>query len=146
MSDAETAVRASVAGYAEAWRDCLRTQPDCDPGLFAATTKGAMLDLLTSIADRSNADGRATRNVEDFVVTVEGVELIGDDGALVRVCSVDGTVAVLPSATGDEVINDNFASAKVLLVLQLDPDGVFRISQSEIVEKLTGRENDLCAH
>lgn len=102
-----------------------------------------MLNSLTATALRLNAAANEARNVESVTISIERIDL-QDLGAIAYVCAVDGAVLVLPTSTGDEVLDDGVASSKLIYGVHHDPDGAWRINQSVVTEEASGSENNLC--
>jgi hypothetical protein len=123
----------------------MRALPHCDTALLGGTRDGAQQTLSASVAQQSNDAGYEARNADDYVVTVLSVKTNSPESATATVCSTDGIVRVTPSATGDQVVNDDFTSIKAEFALSLSPDGLWKVSASIILDQATGREKNLCA-
>ena len=145
-ADVETQVRAAVDGYADAWRTCMRSLPSCDTSLLAETRTGDQLVLAQTSAQASNDAGYVARNVDNFQVTIKSVAVRSDQiVATVGVCIEDGITRVIPTATGDQVADDNFVSTKGVLAVALGDDGIWRVASSAVIDQATGQESNLCA-
>ena len=113
---------------------------------MAEVSAADQLKLLQTTAQQNNDRGYEARNVDSFTVDVTGIALSKDNTvAEVSVCIEDGVAVVLPTATGDSVVNDTFASTQSVLAMGLTDDGRWLVGASTNLRRSTGKENSLCA-
>ena len=140
---------AALAATHESWSTCLAQLPACDLEVLAALRVEPQLSKNRERASELNAAGYSARNIESLTYRTDDVTVNDSlDVVVVTECSTDGVVLYLPNpdGNGEQIVNDNWSSAREAWTMVRGDDGVWRAQDNATVTPpVAGVENNLCA-
>jgi hypothetical protein len=131
----------------EARHRCIADLQNCDPAAYAEFLSGEQLQSAIDQVIEAQANGYHTRNTDTLTETIEDVQASADDPTRIDItyCAEDGTVVVVPTSTGESVLNDRFSSNRVVAHLRHEADGRWRVfDYTRLGEVVTGEEHSIC--
>lgn len=143
VEPADAAVAAFLAGKSAAV-ECYSQLPTCDPTPLAEYFADPQLKRLVDEVQALNSRGVAYRNLGAYKTFVTGTTATDDQHVEVAFCAEDGIVQVVPSATGDSIVDDAFLSSVGGALMVVDGDGKWKLVGYNQYQQASGQENSLC--